>query len=652
MIPADRLSALKKLASPSSLDEFAADLTECLQVSFAQTMEFMLTQKLLMKFRSIEAVQSLRSRILAVPLLLGTDERADLLNHFDVCEFVQSAFALIDERTASLGLSSIHPDIVAMSVLHSLEAHLVAVERGFIASLPASDHVRHLDDMLPRMSVVNRSLREAQDAALLILNAPLSKEGTVRGLQIEEGQFMELVELAGEYDFVRTAFDQYSYHGFSGRTQRRSLVLRRDDDDQRDLCWIYAAHRMANDDQARRLPFALREGELRESLRQQGMERDFWAFYENPSNAESVRQAKLIRDGIRSHIEQAVSKHFDLSASFRTQHGSFTFAQVIRGWSVIYGAANLARIRNLASPEDDRHWPFLISASHERLLGLMREEFSSEPGTPEQIVAQFTSRVASTSHIDLFYRPLLQLTTDEYVIAPSFVTASRFDRNVFTIAVTESDLNQKEKGSVPVRRAVEEFRAANFKAISDFAATVGGCVVTDIDIAAYKHGHLFLGQAKVVIDPDSLYDRWKVLGKLGTAAGQLDETLRNLPSFVDELMSRLGISERPAVVVPFIITSSWQFTGIRVSSYPVIDFDHLTFLLTGARLISIQASRKEVIIDDAESYIKGRLPTGAELERLILDPIPKEKIPEGVRRLKLRKIGPYKIHVPYFEMEV
>jgi len=209
-----------------------------------------------------------------------------------------------------------------------------------------------------------------------------------------------------------------------------------------------------------------------------------------------------------------------------------------------------------------------------------------------------------------------------------------------------------KKGTIPVRRCTEQFRSANFSAVADFRADVGERTITDIDIAALKVGHLFLGQAKVVIEPDSLYDRWKVLGKLHEAARQLDRTLEALPRFRDALLGRLGNEVKLEVIVPFIVTNSWQFTGITVPSYPVVDFSYLAFLLSGATPTAITARKEAIVIGNANSYIRGRQPTAEEMAQLIRRPIYEDSFPEGVRRLKLVKIGPYKIHLPFFEMEV
>jgi len=138
---------------------------------------------------------------------------------------------------------------------------------------------------------------------------------------------------------------------------------------------------------------------------------------------------------------------------------------------------------------------------------------------------------------------------------------------------------------LPVKNLQDEFVEAGFQALTDFTIRINGQEVTDLDLAAFKDETLFLAQAKIVIEPDSLYDIWKAEGKLSRAAAQLDKCLQHLEAVREALFEQLGIKgTREKRVVPFIVTNSRHFTERRFGGYPVVDVPYVQFLL-GARAV-------------------------------------------------------------------
>src|SRR5262249_53310495 len=144
-----------------------------------------------------------------------------------------------------------------------------------------------------------------------------------------------------------------------------------------------------------------------------------------------------------------------------------------------------------------------------------------------------------------------------------------FDRNVFMLIATESDLDQKKKGYLPVRNLRKAFLNAGFQAVTDFTIRIDGQEVTDLDLAAFKDGTLFLAQSKIIVEPDSLYDIWKAEAKLSRAAIQLDKCLQHLDAVREGLFEQLGIKgTHEKNVVPFIVTNSRHFTERRFGGHP------------------------------------------------------------------------------------
>src|SRR5205085_4858996 len=99
-------------------------------------------------------------------------------------------------------------------------------------------------------------------------------------------------------------------------------------------------------------------------------------------------------------------------------------------------------------------------------------------------------------------------------------------------------------------------------------------VVTDVDIAFVGQHQLFIGQCKVILEPDSAYERWKGKKRLATAADQLDICMEEVSQIKQEFSKRsLGSKLRDDLeVIPFILTNTLYYTGARIRNYTIIDF--------------------------------------------------------------------------------
>jgi hypothetical protein len=216
---------------------------------------------------------------------------------------------------------------------------------------------------------------------------------------------------------------------------------------------------------------------------------------------------------------------------------------------------------------------------------------------------------------DPFFRPLVKLSDDECLVAASFIETGRYSRNLFTTAIREGHMNFSSKGLKPLNRIYDKFLRAGFETIINFPILADDRIVTDVDIAATKGGFLFVGQTKVLIRPDTLYDEWKALENLRKAAVQLKATLQHL----EALQNELGLVEGEFVVVPLLLTNIWDFTGATINGFKIIDFSYLSVLLTGGEIWEVQF--EPVHTRQIRKLISGETPTGEELFRLLQRPI-------------------------------
>ena len=190
-------------------------------------------------------------------------------------------------------------------------------------------------------------------------------------------------------------------------------------------------------------------------------------------------------------------------------------------------------LRDMPVPELQRAWLVRILA---REAGFCRQKALG-------LIEQFTSRPV-TERIDLFYKPLLLLSNDVVLFPTPYIRGSRFERNLFMLIATETDLDQKRKGYLPVLELEGELRDAADSRHLKLRIKTNHREITDIDLVAFKDGVLFLGQCKIVIEPDGIYDSWKAESKLVFAAEQLSTCLAHLNEVRAALLGGLDSSPR------------------------------------------------------------------------------------------------------------
>jgi len=645
-----QLDQFRRLAVSRDTAGFAAQLRLVLEDDFSLWFRELRIQKLATQFRSVPHITDVRR------LLLSSEpkpsfsyaEFSKLDHHFSVCEFIQQLFTHIDTETAALPCCTAHPEVIARTVVRMLEMANYVTQKNITADAIAAGGLTSL-----QVSGMARKFRDLLDTGNTILNSQVARAGEERNYKISDAEIDKLVRLAFAYDEVRQVFDLYSYQNAEIRIKRRSLVLK-NTAGEAELAAAVGAERTSDFDQARHVILNMLEvkvhGECRSIARDSS--RRFIDFLRNLSGEARERVGEYYR-ALQNELEHEVGGFFDLGASLRTELGEFTVNELINAWTFIATLAMLGQkwsdrfveaegnhpegrmLRNVPIPELNRNW----------FLRIMARETNTSRVKANDLLNQFTSRSA-TGRIDLFYKPLL-LMSNTILLPTAYIRNSRFERNIFTLIASESDLDQKKKGYLPVRELKGLFVEAGFRSLTDFRVRINRQEITDIDLVAFKDGLLFLAQSKIVIDPDSQYDAWKAEEKLNWAAVQLGKCLAQLDTIRESLFERLGlrgVQERR--VVPFIVTNSRQFTERRFREHPVVDVPYLRFLLSGAQGTIIGVGSGRIGAASGHSYIKGQRPTGEELEELLRRTIHRVMKREMVSRYEMKTIGDRKIHVP------
>lgn len=649
---------LRQLAHGQNAEAFVQRLRPLLLADFSRWFGELKVQKFIGQFRSREAIETIRNLLLRLDETKAPfqkDHAEALGHHLDVCAFFQAIYEYLDTETMALPCRVARPHAFVRTIVRVIETVNYGFHRNATASAIKEGEVTGI-----QLSRNARQFRDLLDAGNIILASEIARRGVDSEHTITDADIDRLFKLAHEYDEVRQIFDIYTYQQGSFRINRRSLVVKKNSL-ERDIAGAVAAERTSSYDQVRFALLTVLETSLHEECRRIAVESSdtFFDFLLKFGQKAQDRAREYFK-ALRADLEYELVGYFDLDGLVETGSGIFSVQELITAWAFFYAMATLGQrwserlavvekqndelasdgsqeltVREVPTPELRRRW----------FVRLLKREANVSRKQAEALTKQFSSETG-VGRIDLFYKPLIPIS-DTLLIPTAYIRSSRFDRNIFMLIATESDLDQKKKGYLPVRNLREEFIKAGFHAVADFSIRLDGQEITDLDLAAFKDGILFLAQSKIVIEPDSLYDIWKAEQKLSRAAFQLDKCLHHLDGIRERLFEQLGIKgTREKRTVPFLVTNSRQFTERRVGGYPVVDVPYVEFLLGGAHGALLETSAKQLRTGSGKKYIKGSRPTAEEFEELLQRTIHRVMQRETVERYLLKKIGDRKIHVP------
>jgi|HubBroStandDraft_6_1064221.scaffolds.fasta_scaffold13175_6 hypothetical protein len=646
------LAELRALASSASAAEQFCVLAKMLLLKdFDYVFEFLKVQKLITKNRDLSAVRSVKKRLQewleSAPI--SGKRKARLRRHLEVSARMQELFCEIDLGAKELGIWQCGRRELALTVLDAVEqCYDLCVTEGRERKWEGLDLLETLDSSRSLTS----TLRNFCDVSLTIL-AQVALRCPEKGIPFDHTEDLKrAIELAMRYDELSVVFDHYTY------TRWRALVSESDirfhpafDDYDRARQWC-AQRTEASDSQFRNavtLEYARIEEQAKKRATAERPHNQFDEFLQSELGLTIRAETRPLRDLVLRFMSERVSGVFDPESDMQTSFGTFRIKELLSGWSAIWLLSICARIWNSArivngtfQGGDSGRVPILNLGFLEKFL---RQELDFNEQTATNFRRQFTAELDDRSSLDLFYRPLLRLSDKECALAISYAETSRFDRNLFRIALRDSDLDVSKRGFKPLSELVSKLRTKKFKALTNVPLYSQGSVQTDADLLFYSDGSVFVAQVKIVIEADSIYETWQVEQKLRTAAGQLSRTLSLLRDTenLHPIACDLGVSLPSAIkeVVPFILTNDWHFTGTRIERFSVIDLSYLD-LITTRGAITVGTRERPVTL----KLIRGDMPTSEELKMLILEPFHRGMFTRPDVHYLTQKVGKLSFSIP------
>lgn len=612
--------------------EFAEVLKRTLVSDFDPVFRYLKSQKLVLRRRSsawVAALEVALERWLSDAPLKGK-QKAQLKRHLQASKAIQQLLDSVDQRSSELRIWQASTETLLLALFGWIQEHENKCDR----LRPASDFTDQVA-ALTFMEYQRKALRYACDYVVRIVNQ-ISWRGVrdVGTVELKPSDIEEALALASLDDLVLHTFDCYTYKNYRLSVKGKDIELHAVRSEVENA-GTWSALRSGSRSLGHVAGSPVRiEDTLKLARKFSVASNSFAEFLASDAGKEIFVHVDAFCKSQAGMMRDEVEELIDLTFRLRTRAGVFRVEQLLDAWSFLYRIALCAHVWRAAY--DKTTVPVLPASA---LCALMKQTLGIEDEATEMLLAQF-SLTPGERNQDPFFRPLIRLNARDLLVAGAFVETGRFSRNLFTIAIREGRVDFAAKGLKPLQSLAKEFSDAGYAVLINVPIRGPQGNVTDVDIAAAKDGYLFLGQTKVLINPDTPYDDWKVHENLSKAAQQLELSLHN----ASYLASKLGLATGEYVVVPFLLTNVWDFTGATVCGFKVADFSYISMILRGGTIWAIKTQPYPT--RQAVKVISGKYPTGEELCRLLRRSIHEQMFRKPKIESHTVQIGDWTVTIP------
>lgn len=627
------LRELQRLATGDS-SEFTRLLQRLLATDFEATFFHVKAQKLLLRRRSSAWISSLdmdmRHWLASAPL--KGKQKAQVTRHLAICQAIQELLDIVDKQSRGLRIWQASTESLLRALFASVEElRLTQDARLHERELRTGDS----RDALKATELIRMELRTHCDyVSRVVSQISIGGVREAGDAELAQADLREALSIAGLADLLMHVLDCYTYKNFRISIQDKHLTMH-GVQTRFEGALTWSSLRERSSELLDSYPVAMLLKKLDGDARGIACDCETFAdFLQSNAGQKLIEASHSVRGEYLRILEREVLDEIDLELTINTTSGTFGVRELLNCWSLLFQIATCARIWSHVFQKET-----VATLPLSQLLSLVVVCLGCTNEQAKRLISQFCL-CPSNRNEDPFFRPLIKLDQETCLIAASFIETGRFSRNLFSIAIREGKVDFSSKGLKPLKNAFQKFVDAGFEAVLNFPVTEGGRVATDIDIAAAKDGFLFLGQTKVLIRPDTLYEGWKALESLKKAASQLRTSLRH----TSKVSERLGLVEGEFLIVPFILTNIWNYTGATVDGFKVIDFSYLSMLLTGGETWAVRF--EPVPSRQIRKVITGKYPTGEELSTLIRKPIHEQMFEKPEIIMRSVQVEDWRVTIP------
>jgi hypothetical protein len=610
-----RVARLKEACRSRNVEVFCALIGPVLRDNFKKWLDILREQRLIENFRRPALMEAIR--ITLYSRLSDYPERfLTFSNHVDVCLLAQRAFDTIDAETRAISPVPVNEDHYNETIIRISEVVFEGQTRRIESQIGGGLTPTRIHQLMG----AENFLRKTADTCNVLLNsaAPARSRIVTKRLP-DDPEFDRLIGLGMKYLEVKAAFDMYTYGHLEVAVCDARTIQFLDKVLLRATVRAVAAERSGSADNTRVHPVNFVVRELEEKLGEPKSGEDFQTFLMRQEAL--VPLMRRLADMVVGDLFWEIEQYFDTLTVIDKKRG-ITIRDLIGCWAVlrVFAAA-------VAQWQHGREWSVVqyeaVAHIRRSLIVDSIKKFINCTGVKARALARRFQADSNQRPIDLFFTPLLVTNQPgEVLIGSRFIAGGRFERNLFSILVADGVVDQDAKGFRPVESLISSFEVAGFLAIGDLPIIEGGELITDVDVAAFKEGILFLGQAKVVIEPDTIYEGWKAEKRLEHAADQIRSSLTHQHQIIGALKQKYsGAGIEVEQVFPFILTNTRQFTEMVIGGFPVVDLPYVEFVLGGARATEIVMNSTQMGVGSGHSFISGEFPTALEFRNLLADTI-------------------------------
>jgi len=610
-----KVAKLKGLAKSHDVQPFCTLLAECLVENFDRWFVIAREQRLVEGLRKgfeIEAV----GKDICSRSEFDASQRALFQSHVAVCLLAQRLYDWIDTETKLVSSEPISLEFFVDKIVSISEVVASSISRRVEKAIAEGPPLTSIRDFIGPENIV----RETTDVCNILLSSKNpTRSATCKNTLSDNPEVDRLIQLARHYLEVKDIFDMYTYGSYRVIScDGKQSVHFEHVEPLMSVASSVASERNASDDNTRMQVALSLHQQIREALNVKSAP-DFASFLKKQNSLAPI--LKKLSHAMKQDLLWEIREYFETS-SVIDEENKITVEDLVNCWVSLRVYAVLASIwQNELDWEKLKKKP-VIRLKRSVLLEVVRRGCGGDGKKARALLERFT--VQEGKHpVDLFFTPIVSSKLEKpWIFASKFIEIGRFERNIFSILVADGVLDQDEKGFRPLTKLAQDFETAGFLVVENFPIVdSAGNLITDADIVAYKEGILFVGQAKVVIEPDTVYERWKARKRLEHAAVQLHKSVTHADAIAKSLAEKFPDADiNMDKVRGFIVTNTRQYTELSIGGFPVVDLPYLTFVLSGATATHIlRGEDGKIGVSSGKSFIAGTYPTAAELYLLVED---------------------------------
>lgn len=398
---------------------------------FESALEFIRVQKIVNKLRNSDKIREYRNCMnhwLSSAPLKGA-RKGKLKRHLEICLAIQEIFDSIDNEGEGLELWEAPERRILEYIFSAVEQYRFAKQKPHTTAGDAG-----VLGGLRQTEIMRRDVRNFCDRAALLVGQVAKHPSSSDQTEITDDALARAIGLAASTDLVMEIFNMYTYKNIPLSVGSKHLRVGASTNTmEQALTWSTLRERSYEIDRYHSINMQMEvlAAEVASSLG--FMVSDFEPFMISNTGRDIWKRSKFVATALEAISTAEVYSLVEPEISFTTRHGRFAVSELIRFWATLFQLAYCAYIWEKLTKRAEA--PVVSNVGLKTLLSP-----ANSTDQLEKLIEQFSLN-PKLKNQDPFYRPIVKLDGTHSLLARTFIETGRFSRNLFTIAIAESDLD-------------------------------------------------------------------------------------------------------------------------------------------------------------------------------------------------------------------